>query len=610
MKSLIRIIKLTTKYINQILISVVFNLFSTFFSLFSFVLLAPLLDVIFNKSQEFYAAEIAKGAPVVEFSSSFAMDWINFNLAQLVVNEGKEEALFTVCLVIGVAVLAKNIFSYLSTLLVSNVVNRSIGDLRNKIYSTILYLPISYLSDERKGEVISKTSNDVQEIEWSMLSSIMGIFREPVNILIFLVSLFAMSLKLSLFIVVFLLLTGVLIALISKSLRKNTKQAQEYFGSLIAHLEESLNGFKLIKAFSNEMRFIKKFKTVNNDFITNKIKAYRKADLASPTSEFLAILAVISVLWYGGKLVFEGEMQASYFISYMVLFSQLINPIKSMSKSVYDAQKGNSALDRIEEIYQAKVNDKIVSGNQEITSLNEGLALNHLSFKYQSNYVLSDVSFEVKKGQTVALVGQSGSGKTTIANLIPRFYDLEEGSITIDGINIKNLTLDSLRGLIGMVTQDSILFNDTVESNIVFGDEKVDQKKLENAAKIANAHQFITQLENGYQTNIGDGGNKLSGGQKQRLSIARAVYKNPPLLILDEATSALDTESEKLVQEALNNLMKNRTSVVIAHRLSTIQHADNIVVLHNGKIVEVGNHQALMEKKGRYFQLVEMQSFQ
>tara|TARA_B100000927_G_scaffold289040_1_gene284877 strand:- start:5 stop:1519 length:1515 start_codon:yes stop_codon:yes gene_type:complete len=503
----------------------------------------------------------------------------------------------------------KNLFIYFSSVLVSLLVNSSIGDMRNKIFQTLIYLPVSYLSDERKGEVISKISNDVQEIEWSIQSAIKGVFKEPVNILLFLISLFAMSLELSLFIILFLPLSGVLISFISKSLKKNTKSAQEYFGNLLAHLEESLNGFKLIKAFSNERLFVDKFKSINNRFVTNKVKAYRKADLASPTSEFLGVLAVISVLWYGGSLVFEDKMQASYFITYIILFSQLINPLKTLSKAIYDSQKGNSALDRIETIFQAKNTDFILDGEVEKVNFKKEICFHKISFAYKEENVLENISFKVPKGKTVALVGQSGSGKSTITNLFPRFYDLSHGSIEIDGVDIKDLKLSSLRSMIGLVSQESILFNDSIENNIVFGEE-YDKEKLIEAAQIANAHEFILEFKDKYKTNIGDGGNKLSGGQRQRISIARAVYKNPPILVLDEATSALDTESEKLVQDALNKLMTNRTSIVIAHRLSTIQHADEIIVLQKGAIIERGSHQFLMTNNGIYKKLIEMQSFE
>ena len=608
MKSLFRIVRITLGYKKYILGSLFFNFLSSFFGLFSFILLAPLLDVIFNKSESYYLDLADSQKPLLSFSTESFINLINYKLTQLIVLEGKVYALLFVCVIIGLSVLMKNLFIYLSSVLVSLLVNSSIGDIRNKIFQTLIYLPVSYLSDERKGEVISKISNDVQEIEWSIQSAIKGVFKEPVNILLFLISLFAMSLELSLFIILFLPLSGVLISFISKSLKKNTKSAQEYFGNLLAHLEESLNGFKLIKAYSNERLFVDKFKSINNRFVTNKVKAYRKADLASPTSEFLGVLAVISVLWYGGSLVFEDKMQASYFITYIILFSQLINPLKTLSKSIYDSQKGNSALDRIETIFKAKKTDFILDGKSEKADFKKEITFTKISFAYKINNVIENISFKVSKGKTVALVGQSGSGKSTIANLFTRFYDLSHGSIEIDGVNIKDLKLSSLRSMIGLVSQESVLFNDSIENNIIFG-EKYDNEKLIEAAKIANAHEFILELKDKYKTNIGDGGNKLSGGQRQRISIARAVYKNPPILILDEATSALDTESEKLVQDALNKLMVNRTSIVIAHRLSTIQHADEIIVLQKGVITENGTHNTLMKKDGVYKNLVDLQSF-
>lgn len=606
MKSLIRIIKFTFGYKKYISGSVFFNLLSSFFGLFSFILLAPLLDVIFNKSDDYYNELVSNPNVELTFSTDYFINLINYELATLIVNEGKVYALLSVCIVIGLAVLLKNVFIYLSTVLVSLLVNRSVGDMRNNIFKTLMFLPVSYLSDERKGEVISKISNDVQEIEFSIQSAIKGVFKEPINIIVFLISLFAMSLELSLFIVIFLPLTGILISIISKSLKKNTKSAQEYFGTLMAHLEESLNGFKLIKAFSNEKMFTKKFKSINDKFIDNKVKAYRKADLASPTSEFLGVLAVISVLWYGGSLVFEDKMQASYFITYIILFSQLINPLKTLSKSIYDAQKGNSALDRISAIFNAQKTNPIIDGQNQKNELLNSITFNQISFAYNKENVLNNISFDVSKGETIALVGQSGSGKSTIANLLPRFYDLNGGSISIDGINIKEFKLSSLRSMIGLVSQESILFNDTIKNNIVFG-EAYDEDRLIAAAKVANAYGFIQDLSNDFETNIGDDGNKLSGGQRQRLSIARAVYKNPPILILDEATSALDTESEKLVQSALENIMKGRTALIIAHRLSTIQKAKTIVVMHNGKIIEKGSHNELLSKKKAYFNLVQLQ---
>lgn len=609
MKSIIKIIKLARNFKKQIAFSVFFNIVSSFFSLFSFVLIAPLLDIIFNKDEKFHAEVLEKGKPVFSVSKDYFIDAVNYYLADIIASSGQLHALLTVCIIIGIAVLSRNIFVYISALFVSIVVNKSVAELRNKIYKTLMFLPLAYLSDEKKGEIISKTTNDVQEIEFSMLSSIYGVFREPIQILIFFVSLFFMSWELSIFIIIFLPFTGLMITLISKSLKKNTKSSQQRFGSLVALLEESLNGFKVIKAFSNEKQFVDKFENINQDFVSDKIKTYRKADLASPTSEFLGVVAIICVLWYGGNLVFSGAMESSYFIAYIAVFSQLINPLKSLSKSIYDAQKGISALERIDEIFEADKKKIVSIKNLAKSTFDSEIKIENLSFSYKDTKVLNNVSFTVERGKTIAIVGQSGSGKSTIANLLPRFYDIQEGSISIDGVNIKDISVSHLRGLIGVVTQESILFNDSVTNNIVFGSQNTSHEKVEDAAKVANAHEFIVKLEKTYETNVGDGGNKLSGGQKQRISIARAVYKNPPILILDEATSALDTESEKLVQDALEKLMQNRTSIVIAHRLSTIQYADEIIVLHEGKIVERGNHNTLITSNGVYKKLVDMQSF-
>lgn len=607
MKSLLRIVRLTTAYGWQILGSVAFSIISTLFGLFSFVLIAPLLDVIFNKTDETLADSLASGPPNWGFSSEAILEYIQYHLASLIASSGKLHALVMVCVGIGSSVILKNLFYYFATRSFSVVVNRSVADLRNKIYQTLLFLPLSYLSDERKGELMSKASNDVQEIEFSMLSSITGVFRQPIQIIIYLAALFALSVKLSLFMLLFLPVTGLLIGLISKSLKRNTKRAQEHFADLMAQLEESLNGFKIIKAFTNEALFMERFRDANFSFTKNKIRAFRKADLASPLGEIIGVAAVISVIWYGGNLVFEGSMTASTFITYIVLFAQLITPFKTLSRAIYDAQKGVSALERIDEIVHAREADPLVSGNTPIAEFTGAIRAESLGFSYGTAPALVDVSFHLEKGKTLALVGESGSGKTTLAHLIPRFYDPTEGRITIDGIDLRDLVLDDLRNLVGMVTQEPILFNDTVAANIAFGDPDFTPEKVRAAAEIAFADGFIAELSEGYQTVIGDGGNKLSGGQRQRLSIARAVYKNPPILLLDEATSALDTQSEKWVQDALNNLMKNRTSIVIAHRLSTIQHADEILVLSKARVVERGSHQELMALDGHYAKLVQMQ---
>ena len=400
-----------------------------------------------------------------------------------------------------------------------------------------------------------------------------------------------------------------MIALIGRGLKKKAKQGQENAGSLLSSVEESLTGQRIIKGFNAEERTRNRFEDKNNNLYSIMIKFYRRMDLASPSSEFLGIVSTTGVLLFGGNLVFSGELEPDLFIGYLVLFSQLISPFKAISKAIYEASRGIAALNRIKEITDEEVSIVDQTNALEVTSFNDKVSYNNVSFKYQKEYVLKNVSFDLLSGKTIALVGQSGSGKSTLADLLPRFYDLEEGEIQLDGNNIKDISLKSLRDKLGIVTQQSILFNDTVFNNIAFGVEKATEDEVIRAAKIANAHEFVEKLENGYQTNIGDSGGKLSGGQRQRLSIARAVLKNPPILILDEATSALDTESERLVQDALTNLMKNRTSLVIAHRLSTIQHADEILVMEKGEIIERGNHPELISQKGVYKKLTEMQNF-
>jgi len=471
-------------------------------------------------------------------------------------------------------------------------------------------LPISYYSEKRKGDVIARITSDVLEIQHSFLSILELIVREPLTIIFTILVMFGISAKLTLFVFVFIPVAGAIISRIGKSLKKKSDRVQKEQGEFLSIVEETLGGLRVIKAFNAEFRFFKTFSTSTDRFFKFSNKLLNRQNLASPTGEFLGIMVIGVLLWFGGKMVLvDKTLDASSFIAYMGLAYNILTPAKAISKASFGVRKGNAAAERVLEVLET---DNPIVDNEdavEKTSFEQGISIENVSFKYEDDLVLKNFNLNVPKGNTVALVGQSGSGKSTIANLVTRFYDVNKGAINIDDTNIKDITKKSLRDLMGLVTQDSILFNDTVRNNIGMGKENAGDQEIIEAAKIANAHEFIMELPDAYDTNIGDSGNKLSGGQKQRISIARAVLKNPPIMILDEATSALDTESERLVQDALEKMMRNRTSIVIAHRLSTIQNANTIVVLQKGIIVEQGSHPELMAKKGVYNKLVEMQSF-
>jgi subfamily B ATP-binding cassette protein MsbA len=487
--------------------------------------------------------------------------------------------------------------------------NGVLKDIRNKLYKKVVELPISYYSEKRKGDVIARITSDVLEIQHSFLSVLELIVREPLTILFTIIIMFGISVKLTLFVFIFIPIAGMIISRIGKSLKKKSDDVQREQGEFLSIIEETLGGLRVIKAFNSESRFYKTFTNSTKRFFDYSNILLNRQNLASPTGEFLGILVIGVLLWFGGKMVLVDEtLDASSFIAYMGLAYNILTPAKAISKASYGVKKGNAAAERVLEILETENPISDIENPIQQENFENEISLKNISFKYEDEYVLKNFNLEVKKGKTVALVGQSGSGKSTIANLLTRFYDVNEGEIKIDGNNIKNLSKKSLRGLLGLVTQDSILFNDSVKNNIGLGKENATENEIIEAAKIANAHDFIMGLPRGYNTNIGDSGNKLSGGQKQRLSIARAVLKNPPIMILDEATSALDTESERLVQDALEKMMKNRTSIVIAHRLSTIQNADTIVVLYRGEIVEQGTHAKLMELNGTYKKLVQMQS--
>tara|TARA_B110000285_G_C15138573_1_gene629036 strand:+ start:1106 stop:2842 length:1737 start_codon:yes stop_codon:yes gene_type:complete len=577
-------------------------------------MLIPFLDLIFLKKESEYAAYYEGGAQAIAFSTESLIGNFNYHLSAFIIEakniqEGKFEALVFLCIIIGILFFFKNLFGYLALYSMAKVRNGVLKELRENTFRKILYLPLSYYSEEKKGDIISKLSNDVLEIEWSVLLGIELIFRDPLNIILLLTAMVYMSPQLTVFVFVLLPITGIVIGKVGHSLRETSEKGQAMSGVIMSILEETLSGLRIIKAFNAEKKTFGKYHKHNTDYFNLMVKVYRKRDLASPLSEFLGIIILIIILWFGGKIVLEGDMSASVFITFVLVFSQIIAPAKSLSKAWYNVQRGAASADRLGEIINAPVKIKDADNAENAKPFSRAISIKDVWFKYDKDFVLKGINLEIKKGETIALVGASGGGKSTLTDLLPRFHDTAKGEILIDGKSIKNLTINSVRDQLGVVTQQSILFNDSIFNNIAFGVENATQADVENAARIANAHDFISAFPDGYNSNIGDGGSKLSGGQKQRISIARAVLKNPPILILDEATSALDTESERLVQDALNNLMKNRTSLVVAHRLSTIINATKIVVIENGEIIEMGTHADLIEQKGNYYRLSQLQSF-
>lgn len=602
-----KLIPFALKYKNNVILNIVFNIFYALFSTLGMVSIIPTLKVLFKETEQVTVRPSYNG---IGYLGKYGEDLLNFYITKLSTERGEEYALLLVVSIVIVIFLLKNIFNYLASFHVTRLRTGVLKDLREKLYQKIIHLPVSYYSDTRKGDVMSRMLGDINEVQNSFFQVLELVVREPLTIVFSIVAMLAISAKLTLFVFIFIPISGLIISRIGKNLKAKSKKAQQETGYFISILDETLGGMKVVKSYNAENLFISKFNTSITKLqqLTNSIG--NKSNLASPMSEFLGILTIAVLLYYGGYMVLVDKSLASTaFIGYIALAYTILTPAKNISKASYQVKTGLAAAERVFTLMEQE-ND-ITSKENAIhkETFETGISIKNINFRYNEENVLKDFSLEVPKGKTVALVGQSGSGKSTIANLLTRFYDVNEGKITIDNVDIKDLDLLSLRSLMGLVTQDSILFNDTIKANISLGKLNATDDEVIEALKIANAYEFVKELPEGIYANVGDSGNKLSGGQKQRLSIARAVLKNPPIMILDEATSALDTESERLVQIALENMMQNRTSVVIAHRLSTIQKADIIVVMKKGEIVEQGTHEELIAKNGTYTKLVSMQSF-
>ncbi|SDX51571.1 ABC transporter ATP-binding protein [Flavobacterium degerlachei] len=607
-KNLIKLLPYTKPYKTHIVWNVIYNILYALFSTISMLTIFPVLEVLFGKTKVILKEPVYTGIGNLK---QFGSDFLYYKISELTKDNGIQVALLFVVLMVITTFLFKNLFNYLASHHIMHLKNGVLRDLRKSMYKKIVELPISYYSEKRKGDIMARMLGDVNEVQNSFFSILELVVKEPLTIIFALVTMFIISLKLTLFVLIFMPISGFIISKVAKNLRAKSLQAQRESGFLISIVDETLGGLKVIKSYNAEPTFKGRF----NDSVTRLLNLTNsigsKNNLATPLSEFLGVTTIAILLFYGGNLVLvEKTLDGSAFIVYLTLAFNILTPAKAISKASYSVKNGLAAAERVFEVLE--VENEIVSKENAIAknTFDSEITIKNVNFKYEEETVLKDFSLQVKKGQTIALVGQSGSGKSTIANLLTRFYDVIDGTISIDGTDIKDINLQSLRGLMGLVTQDSILFNDTIKANISLGKETATDEEIIEALKIANAYEFVKDLPKGIHTNIGDSGNKLSGGQKQRLSIARAVLKNPPIMILDEATSALDTESEKFVQVALENMMQNRTSIVIAHRLSTIQKADSIVVMQKGKIVEQGTHDELIALNGMYNKLVTMQSFE
>ena len=600
-----RVLGYVKPYWGSVTMNIVFTILATIFSLFSFSMIVPFLNLLFNPDN------LITVKPEFSLSSDALLETMNYYISSIIISKGQKMALLFICVMLVFAFFLRNLTTYMASYYMAAVRVNSIKDLRAELYNKILVLPLSFYSKQKKGDIIARITTDLQEIEVSIMNYLDVFIKSPITIIAYFAYMLGVSWELTVFVLCVLPIGGLVIGKIGKSLKNDSKEGMTRLSNIIANIEETISGLRIIKAFNAIDYTNEKFEEQNYGYSKLLKFVHRKRDLSSPMSELLSAIVISIVLWFGSTLILSGDatITAANFIAYIVVFSQIIPPAKSFSHGFYNLQKGMASAERVFEIIDA---DEVIvqkDNAKSITEFKDSIKYNNVVFRYGKEDVLKNINLTVGKGKMVALVGESGGGKSTMVDLLPRFYDVCEGSITIDGIDIRDYKIADLRGLMGIVSQESILFNDTVHNNIAFGMQNATREAVIEAAKVANAHEFIMQLENGYDTYIGDRGMNLSGGQRQRLSIARAVLKNPPILILDEATSSLDTESEKLVQDALAKVMSNRTSVVIAHRLSTIQNADDIVVLAKGNIVEQGKHDELIAKNGVYKRLTDLQSF-
>lgn len=605
MKDFFRILKYAKRYYIYAILNIVFNILTVFFSLVSLTMVIPFLGLLFG------TIEVENIQPEsFSLTPESIKDHFYFEINTIIESGEKLDALFFICVLILITFFFRNLFRYLSLYFLTPIRNGVVHDLRTNLHKKVISLPIGFFTEKRRGDITSRMTTDLVEIEWSIMSSLEMIFRDPLQIIIYLITLIILSPQLTLFVILLFPITGFIIAKIGKSLKKSSEKSQGKMGDILSVLDENIGGLKVIKLFNSEKNAHNKFDRESKKYQSLMTSLLRKKDMSSPMSEFLSTIIMVIVMWFGGKLVLGGDslLSAEEFIGYILIFSQIIPPAKSFTTAYYRLQKGAAASARVYKLMDAENNITDAENPISINKIANKVSINNVSFRYENTTIINKISFSISKGKTIAIVGKSGSGKSTIADLCARFYDINEGEICIDNTNIKDIKISDLRQLMGVVSQESILFNDTIYNNILIGNPKASKEEVIEASQIANAEEFILESELGYDTNIGEKGDKLSGGQKQRISIARAILKNPDFLILDEATSSLDTQSEKLVQNALSNLMRERTTLVIAHRLSTIKDVDEIIVLHKGRIVERGNHTELVKLEGHYKQLIDLQN--